>query len=438
MSPISVGNASSAKLLVAASSNGRYLVDGAGDPWLMIGDSPQGLMVKCSTTEMATYLSNRAGYGINMVQVHVIAGGTFYDGTPPGPFYTYDSVNPFLEDYDITQPNETYFARMDTMLNIAARNGIVVMLNAGEYIDGGVNFINAGVTACYNWGMYLGLRYKKYPNVLWTIGNDFQDWSTNTNARNAQINILDGIRSVDKYHLCTAWLDYQYSYSRESSDFNSRIELDFGYTYFPNYSVIYASRAETPAKPVFMAESNYEGESLIGYETTPFVIRKQNWWSMLQGACGIVYCNEDIWKFLSGWSGRLDSYPGLTHTKLMKNFLSGYTWQNLSPDDAHAVLTTGYGTKVSGADGSIYSNDYAPCAWITDGSLALIYMPTNRTMTVDMSKFKGLATCRWFDPTDGSYTTDAASPHANTGTHDFSRSASNSASGSDWVLVLEA
>jgi len=58
-------------------------------------------------------------------------------------------------------------------------------------------------------------------------------------------------------------------------------------------------------------------------------------------------------------------------------------------------------------------------------------------MTVDMSKFSGTVTCRWFDPTDGSYAADAASPHANSSSHDFSRSGANAGGDHDWVLVLE-
>lgn len=50
----------------------------------------------------------------------------------------------------------------------------------------------------------------------------------------------------------------------------------------------------------------------------------------------------------------------------------------------------------------------------------------------------GTVTARWFDPTDGSYTADAASPLSNSGTHDFSRATANADGDADWILLLEA
>lgn len=188
-----------------------------------------------------------------------------------------------------------------------------------------------------------------------------------------------------------------------------------------------------------MIESNYEGESIKGYTTTPFYIRKQNYWTMLAGGCGITYMNG-YYAFGAGWADHL-SDTGATQIIHLNNLLGAYDWQLLVPDTTNTVLTAGYGTYTNGEDGGINTNDYAPCAYVgtLGGSLtlAMIYMPTNRTMTVDMSEFSGSVTCRWYDPTSGQYENDAASPHANSGTHDFSHSGANDASETDWVLVLD-
>ena len=78
------------------------------------------------------------------------------------------------------------------------------------------------------------------------------------------------------------------------------------------------------------------------------------------------------------------------------------------------------------------------CGKKAGGTLAIIYMPSNRTMTVAMSQMAGSTVARWYDPTNGSYTADAASPVAASGTHNFSRSGANAGGDHDWVLVLEA
>lgn len=244
----------------SVASSGRYLLDGSGVPFLILSDSPQGMLVTRSTTDFATYFAARAGQGFNMSQVHVIAGPTFGGGANGE---TYDSIAPFTSAGDISTPNSTYFARLDTLVETARQYGIVVMLTAAEMIDFHDLWKTNGNTKCYNWGAYLGNRYKDYPNVVWNVGNDFQDWSTDTDSVAALVNVLNGIQSADTNHLRTAWLDYYHSASRDSTDFNAEIELDFGYTYYISYDKIAEEYALSPAKPVFLGESYYQDYSTL-------------------------------------------------------------------------------------------------------------------------------------------------------------------------------
>jgi Putative collagen-binding domain of a collagenase len=88
--------------------------------------------------------------------------------------------------------------------------------------------------------------------------------------------------------------------------------------------------------------------------------------------------------------------------------------------------------------GSVATNTYAPAARTSDGSLMIAYMPTIRTITVDMSKLVGLTTARWYNPTNGKYVDVSGSPFANFGGRRFTPPVNNSAGDGDWVLVLEA
>jgi Putative collagen-binding domain of a collagenase len=49
----------------------------------------------------------------------------------------------------------------------------------------------------------------------------------------------------------------------------------------------------------------------------------------------------------------------------------------------------------------------------------------------------GSTTARWFDPTNGTFTSISGSPFANTGSHSFTPPGNNSAGDADWVLVLQ-
>jgi len=400
---------------------------------LLIGDSPQGMVSDITPAEMTTYFANRAGYGFNCVQVHLLSGATF--GGNSTTFAAEDGTTPFTTTGDISTPREAFFSQIDDLLNLAHTYGIYVMLTAAETIDALTLFKNNGNTKCTNFGAYLGARYSQFPNVIWCVGNDFQDWNSDADARNAILAVCNGILSQDSNHLLTAWLDYDVSASRDSTDFNGVITLDFVYTYYCTYDYCLNEYALNPAKPLFMGEANYEGEDLKGYTTTPLIVRKQAYWSLLSGACGTFYCNDAIWSFDTGWASSLDSYSGPGHMQILRNLFEAYNWHLLIPDTAHDYLTAGYGTYETG--NTVNTNVYSTCAYISDGSLALIYMPNNRTMTVDMSQFSSTVTARWFDPTDGSYTADAASPLSNSGTHDFSRATTNNDGDADWVLVLE-
>jgi hypothetical protein len=120
----------------------------------------------------------------------------------------------------------------------------------------------------------------------------------------------------------------------------------------------------------------------------------------------------------------------------VKSLFESRPWYNLIPDQNHTVVTAGYGTFSS--TGSLGDNDYLTAARSPDGTLVLAYMPTIRTITVDMSTLAAPANARWYDPSNGTFVVIPGSPLANAGTRDFTPSASNSEGSGDWVLVLEA
>ena len=54
-----------------------------------------------------------------------------------------------------------------------------------------------------------------------------------------------------------------------------------------------------------MIESDYEFEQ----NSTPAVLRRQEYWSLLSGAAGQLYGNGYTWPFKPGWKEKLDT-PG--------------------------------------------------------------------------------------------------------------------------------
>jgi len=68
----------------------------------------------------------------------------------------------------------------------------------------------------------------------------------------------------------------------------------------------------------------------------------------------------------------------------------------------------------------------------------LAYMPTARTISVNMASLKAPANAKWFDPTNGTYRTIPGGPFVNAGTRQFTPPGKNGDGDSDWVLLLDA
>jgi len=420
------------------SANGRYLVDQNNTPYLMVGDSPQSAIGNLSISEADRYFADRAAHGFNTVWINLLCGSYTFcnaDGT------TKDGIKPFTtgsspSNYDLSTPNETYFARADAIINSAASHGITVVLDpieTGAWLD---TMVNNGATKDTNFGKYLGNRYKTFPNIIWMSGNDFQSWRTASDDAVVRA-VAQGIQANDTNHIHSLELDFLTSSSLNDTNWSSMLGLNASYTYYPTYAEVLNGYNQTPTIPDFMVEANYEFEHNGGTDggATPN-LRRQEYWTMTSGATGQLYGSGHTDGIANGWlASDLDSI-GVTQLGYVTSLLQNRTWYNLVPDQTHTLLTAGYGTFAS--SGSIVTNDYATAAKTSDGTLALAYIPSSRTVTIDMSRMSGPVTAKWYDVTAGTYATISGSPSANSGTHQFTTPGTHSDGTSDWVLVLEA
>jgi Protein of unknown function (DUF4038)/Putative collagen-binding domain of a collagenase len=413
------------------SANNRYLVDQAGSPFLLVGDSPQSMIGNLSLSDAAIYLQNRARYGINGLWVNLLCNdGTACnaDGT------TFDGIAPFRVREDLSTPNPAYFARVDEALRIAAANRMVVLLNPIETIGWLRTLRQNGIAKARAYGEFLGRRYQAFPNIIWMYGNDFQTWRDTRDKVLLQA-VARGIRSVDHVHLHTIELNYLTSGSLDDPSWRSLIELNAAYSYYPTYGQLLKEYNRHDPLPTFLVEANYEfehnpetdGGSLLN-------LRRQAYWTMLSGATGQLYGSYFTWRFPSGWKERLDS-PGIRELMHMKSLFAGLNWYDLVPDQAHEVVVDGFGTFAG--RGSISTDNYVTAARSAAGDLVVAYLPTSRTVAVDMERLSGPVQARWYDPTDGTSHSDPDAPLVNRGIRGFAPPGRNSAGDSDWVLVLE-
>jgi len=419
------------------SINSRYIVDQNSRPFLLAGDSPQSLIGNISEEDAAIYFANRACLDFNAVWINLLCTTYTYCNANGS---TFDGIRPFTSgtnpsNYDLSRPNEAYFKRVDDMINLAAHYGIVVFLDPIETGGWLTTIKNNGFQKDYDYGLYLGERYKNFPNIVWQSGNDFFTWKTDHTA-NAEVKaVMQGIVDSGDTHLQTMELAGSPDGSLDDTLIAPLVGLDGAYTYKPTYAQVLTNFNRRHFKPAFLIEANYEGGDFFPPVTgTPFVLRHQEYWAMLSGATGQLYGDDDYMVcFCMGWKNHLYR-PGAVQFGYLQALFDLMAWWNLVPDQHHTFVTAGYG--VFDPEGRDDTNNYVTSAITPDGKNGVAYLPGLSTITVDMSKFSSPVTARWVDPTNHTATVIPGSPFRNSGSKEFSSPGNNFSGDPDWVLVF--
>jgi len=458
------------------SANGRYLVDRSNVPFLIIGDAPHSILANLNNEDATRYLTNRGSNGFNALWIELLCDSyTRGAGTEGSPNYGRDvnGNNPFTSTlpggyYDLTMPNPAYWSHVDYIVQTAAANGLQCVFTPLDQGGWTQTSLRNGTNRCYQYGQFLGDRYKNSPNMIWNLGNDFQNWRKQQNDA-VILAIADGIESVDTNHLMTIELNSMVSESQDDPNWISRITANGVYTYYPTYDETLVAYNKPNIMPVLFLEEHYEYENVGGEFGTPNVLRRQEYWSLTSGAlAGHMYGNHytwtftsgwhylrttgvrqyfknffssrnwynlSTWTFTSGWQSHLQA-TGMRELMYFKSFFSSRKWYNLIPDQSHTLLTAGYGTYTPG--GNVSDSDYATAAKTPDGTLAVVYTPVRHTLTIALNNFSSRVTTRWYDPTANTFMAIPGSPFPNIGTHNFTTPGNNSRGDPDWVLLLQA
>jgi hypothetical protein len=476
MTKVALNSSSSTPSIFPISASGSVLKNAHGAPFLMMADSAQTMSTNIAGTDVDTYINTRASQGFNTIQFDLVT--TPYVSNHNANYATVTGIRPFTGAL-VTTPNPVYFALMDSYVQKCLNNNLVAFLNPYETGGGLGDLVSAGATACNTYGQYVGNRYKSFPNVMYQLGNDC-NLSTAADY-DAMVALAQGIMTADPGHLITIELFFDttalaneavtaFTSMNGLGTFNF-MSMTGAYTYHSAYSnclqaynktsasfLNQAGTNENPRVPSILLEANYEFENDVGQfggvGGTLVNLRRQSYWASLCGQSGQIYGNGYVWGFftgnppsiaypatLPGWSNNLAT-PGYDDLLRWKNFFNGMAWQNLIPDQGHLVGTAGFGT------GRLFelpeiSNYVTVAADSLTGSahLAVAYFPGGRgmnTLTVEMSKFAGSVTAKWFDPTNATLSTISGSPFSNTGTHTFTPTGNNSAGDPDWVLLVTA
>ena len=116
--------ASSYAFPLKVSSNDRYVVDQNGTPFRIQGEAAWSLLSNLTYSEAETYLANRAAKGFNAVLVNLIEHKFAVDAPK-----NRNGDPPFTTANDYRTPNPAYFAFADSIIDLAAAKGMIVLLD---------------------------------------------------------------------------------------------------------------------------------------------------------------------------------------------------------------------------------------------------------------------------------------------------------------------
>jgi len=415
---------------------GRFLFYEDGEPFFYLGDTAWELFHKLDREEADYYLQNRSQKGFTVIQAVVLAqlGGltrtNAYDALP-------------LVDTDPAQPNEKYFEHVDYIVNKAEELGLFIGMlptwgSHWKTTEGNI----FTVENAEQFGQFLGNRYRDKP-IIWILGGDaFVENEEEEAILNAMAKGLETGsggqqlitfhprgpgRSSDVFHE-TDWLDFnmvQSSHAAHGFDNGLFAEHDFGLQ---------------PAKPTLDGEPRYE-DIIVGFyyrgnnqldRFTDYDARTAAYWSLLAGACGHTYGNNNIWQMWAPgeanviganipWYEAVD-HPGAFNMMYLRRLFESRPFHLLRP--AQDILV----------DAPQQGQDKVRAALATDGSFAFVYSPTGQPFTI---KTEALAERHlseyWYNPRYGS----AFLIHEGGNEAIKTYTPPTQGIGNDWVLVLD-
>jgi hypothetical protein len=414
----------------------RYLQFADGTPFFYLGDTAWALFHRLTREEADRYLEDRARKGFTVIQAVALSE---LDGlTAPNPYGALPLV-----DKDPSRPNEAYFAHVDHIVSRAEALGMFTgfLPTWGKYWKAGPDRIFTPENA-RAYGRFLGRRYRERA-IIWILGGDQNvaspDERAIIDAMAAGLEEGDGGAHLITFHPRgpgqsslqlhdAAWLDFHMTQSSHAAR-----DHDTG---------LYAERdlRLTPLRPTIDGEPRYE-HIPVGFYNRDYDrhdrfddddVRQAAWWSVMAGAAGHTYGNNNIWQMWQPgrapvihanipWPRALD-HPGAAQMGHLRRLFEARPFVTLRPDPAFVVD----GPRTGGAKVRAMRAE--------NGSFAFVYSPRGETFTVDKGLIRAARLKEiWYDPRYGVayefHTTD------NQGYQSYTPPTSGR--GQDWVLILE-
>lgn len=451
---------------IQVNPNHQFLQTKDGEPFFWLGDTDWELFHRMTREEAADFINIRSEQGFNVLQAVALAE---FNGIRQANRYGDFPLN--NEDPNqllVTPGNDPenayeydYWDHVDFIINKAAEKGIYIGLlpTWGDKVtkmwgDGPVIFNEQNAEV---FGNILARRYAKQWNIIWILGGDRPAvYKRKVNGAEVEGNDVSLWRAMAKGIEDVLGKDALITYHpsggaiRTSSYIQNEPWMDMnafqsghGSRESEPWKWVAEDLALKPTKPTLDMEPCYEDHPVNPWDGkwtrqrgyfSAYDVRARIYRGIFAGACGVTYGHHQIWQFMNK---DLNAPINVGDTIL--------PWRKAATAEAanemkylkRLMLSRPYNSRI--ADQSIIKSDrgttYIDLVYATreaTGSYAMIYLPQNKPVKIDLSKISGGTKNQWwFDVRTGKATSSKSIKVKGVTTFTPPKE------GKDWVLVID-
>lgn len=428
---------------IKVSDNRRFLVKEDGTPFFWLGDTAWELFHRLNREDAEYYLKTRSQQGFTVIQAVALAE---FDGIRIANAYGRKPLlknengeyDPSLPDVSSDTDDYDYWDHVDYIIDKAAEYGLYIGLlpTWGDKINQGWGkgpeiFSKEN---SFEYGKWLGQRYKERNNIIWVLGGDRPLLTSRhfdiVNSMAKGLKEGDGGRHIMTFHPLGEHSSTYHVHDEDWLDFNM-IQSGHRRVNIENYKMVTEDYNRLPTKPTFDAEPCYEDHP-IGFNPVNGYfddadVRKAAYWAVFAGGLGHTYGHHCIWSmrteiepyFIMDWKTALFR-PGAKQMKHLRSLMESVSFLDRVPDQELIAENYDGANHLRATRGADYG---------------LIYSPSGLKIKVNMGILQGDSVeAQWYDPRTGEYV--YIDRYENKGVLDFLPPSSGR--GHDWVLVIKS
>ncbi len=451
---------------IKVSENQKFLETKEGKPFFWLGDTDWELFHRMTREEAEEFINIRSEQGFNVLQAVALA--EFNGVREPNRYGDYPLNNEDPTQLLITPGNNPenayeydYWDHVDFIINKADEKGIYIGLlpTWGDKVtekwgDGPVIFNEKNAET---YGSILAKRYAKQWNIIWILGGDRpavykrkiegieKDHSDVAIWRAMAKGIEDvlGNEAFITYHPSGGeFRTTNYIHNEPWLDMNA-FQSGHGSRESDPWRWVTEDLALKPTKPTLDMEPCYEAHPVNPWDGkwtrqrgyfSAYDVRARIYRGVFAGACGVTYGHHQIWQFLNA-----DLYPPINPGDTIIG------WKKAARAEAanqmqylkKLMLSRPYASRIADQNliKSLAGTSYLDLIYATrdaDRSYAMIYLPQNKTVKIDLKKITGTTkNIFWFDVRTGKAI--ASKSVKGNGVNSFTPPKE----GKDWVLVID-